>query len=167
MPQIFKESRTVIALAISCLFVGCVTTEEEFEQQQAGQKRVAFDQADDDGDGKLSREELAKYRHQEALAEFDLNSDRSISLHEWSVTRQEPESDNAAFSQLDKDGDSEIGEGEAVDYISGRDAFKAAFKKLDLNGDDVLVWEEYENGDPDALNVSLFSATAAESTTGQ
>jgi len=164
MTRVFKNSRPsfIIALVGSGMALSaCVTTEEEMAESGL-LDQASFEVADQDGDGRLSNVELAKHMHQEALAEFDLNNDNCISLHEWSATRQEPEADNEAFSQLDEDGDGEFREDEAIGYITEQADFEAAFKQLDLDGDDLLVWEEYENGQSIILNISLFSLPVQE-----
>jgi Ca2+-binding EF-hand superfamily protein len=164
MIQAIKDSRgnfLVVLVGSGVVLSACVTTEEELAESRL-RDQMSFGKADQDSDGELSRTELAKHMHNEALAEFDLNNDSCISLHEWSATRQEPESDNGAFGLLDDDGDGEVREDEAIDYISGQAAFEAAFEKLDLDGDNVLVREEYEDADPTALNISLFSLPGSD-----
>jgi Ca2+-binding EF-hand superfamily protein len=164
MIRILKDLRGTFLVALAGSGVAlsaCVTTEEELAEG-GSRDQMPFGDADQDGDGELSRTELAQHMHKEALAEFDLNNDSCISLHEWSATRQEPESDNDPFGRLDDDGDGEVREDEAINYIAGQAAFEAAFKKLDLDGDNVLVREEYEDGDPTALNISLFSLPGSD-----
>ncbi len=156
MVSTFNFSCSPIFLLLGLLLTGCVTTEEEMAEGRA-LDQAAFGRADHDGDGKVSKSELARHMHREALAEFDLNNDNFISNEEWRVTHQNPELTDEHFNRLDKDGDGRVGEDEAVKFITEHVSFGDAFKELDQNGDLHLHWEEYADGEEGILNISLFS----------
>ena len=96
--------RSLLVLSLAALLAGCVATEEEMARDKT-LDQAAFGRVDRDGDGKVSKSELAKHMHREALAEFDLNNDNFISGEEWRVTHQNPEMSDEHFNRLDNDGD--------------------------------------------------------------
>jgi hypothetical protein len=110
-----------------------------------------------DGDGKVSPKEMAKFKHQEGLAEFDLDNDKQISLEEWKAAKPSAPAGEETFRRLDRDGDGKVTEEEAVLSIVEVPAFRDGFRAMDANGDGHLHWEEYAAGDGASLNVTLFS----------
>jgi len=110
-----------------------------------------------DGDGKVSPKEMAKFKHQEGLAEFDLNNDKEISLEEWKAAKPSAPAGEETFLRLDRDGDGKVTEEEAVLSIIEVPAFREGFRAMDANGDGHLHWEEYAAGDGASLTVNLFS----------
>ncbi|MEX2578068.1 MAG: hypothetical protein WD342_03340 [Verrucomicrobiales bacterium] len=150
-------ARTAVPVLIASLLAGCITTEEEEQLGPSGLDPAAFGRADEDDDGGLSRQEFARHMHREALAEFDLDDNQRISSEEWAVTRQDPQADGELFKRLDKNGDGEVEEAEAVEFITAHAGFQEAFRALDRDGDDGLQWEEYAVGEPGTLSFTLFS----------
>jgi hypothetical protein len=106
------------------------------------------------------------YKHEEGLAEVDLDNDKRVSLVEWKAARPSATSDDGTFARLDLNKDGFISEEEAVTHITGQAAYQAAFKKMDANGDGHLHWEEYAAGDAASLNVTLTSGGATAAPTG-
>ena len=142
----------------------CRTVENE-EPAMGEFDQESFSKADEDSDGKVSHQELARYKHREALAEFDLNRDNYISAAEWNATQMKPGEEDEHFNRLDKNDDGQVSEDEAVLFITEHVSFQNSFKDLDANGDMHLHWEEYAAGEPGALNITLFSMkTKAERT---
>jgi len=120
--------------------------------------QATFALIDLDQDSKVSLEEMAKHKHQEGISEFDLDNDRQISAAEWTAAKPSDPATAEHFKILDINQDGKIAEDEAVLYIGDQLTFREAFKKMDLNGDRHLHWEEYAKGKPETLNITLFSA---------
>lgn len=144
-------------------FSACRTIEPDLEEP------VVMDQAtfaliDLDGDGKVSQQEMAKFKHQEGLAEFDLDNNNKISLAEWKAAKPSAPDSAEIFHRLDRDGDGQVTEAEAEVSIMESPAFSEGFRRMDTNGDEHLHWEEYNAGDGASLNVTLFSETPAPPT---
>lgn len=147
-----------ILLAVSLLavsFTGCRTIEEKPTTSLIDEPSFAI--ADLNDDGKLSKRELAKYKHQEALAEFDLNNDGMISAEEWAAAKPSAGENDEHFNRLDKNSNGHIEEEEAILFVSEHVSFSDIFKKLDSNGDDHLHWEEFAEAEPSSVNLTLFS----------
>lgn len=145
-----------VALCLPVLLPGCRTLEDE-AAEDGGFDQAAFGKADENGDGKLSKDELALHKHREALAEFDADRDNHISAEEWKQARPSSADSDEHFNRLDKNGDGLIAEDEAVLFITEHVDFGDSFKKLDADGDFHLHWEEIDAGAPTELNVTLFS----------
>ena len=151
------SSRHFIAAAFVVVLSSCKTMQNEPEE--AGLiDQPTFALIDLDGDGKVSPAEMAKHKHQEGLAEFDLDNDKQISTAEWTAAKPSTAANDQGFTRLDLNKDGKLNEDEAVLSITGHDSYRDAFKKMDVNGDGYLHWEEYVKGDPASLNVTLFSA---------
>lgn len=134
---------------------GCRTLNEDSNAEE-GISQAVFAAIDADSDGKSSAAEMAAHQHREALAEFDLDDDKQISVREWRVAKPSAPADAPHFKRLDQNGDEKITEEEAVTFITANEEFKAAFAALDENEDTYLTWEEYAAGDSKALIVPLF-----------
>lgn len=146
---------------LSVLFSSCRTIEPEPEEPGV-MDQATFALADLDGDGRVSQQEMAKFKHREGLAEFDLDSNQRISLGEWQAAKPSAPDTAEIFHRLDRDGDGEITEAEAVVSILESASFVEGFRLMDTNGDEHLHWEEYLAGDGAALNVTLFSEAPAD-----
>ncbi|MEM7601434.1 MAG: hypothetical protein AAF357_08465, partial [Verrucomicrobiota bacterium] len=108
----------------------CRTINEDLPDP-AKMTQATFAIADTNSDGKLSLAELATFQHREALAEFDLDNDENISIAEWAAARPSAGEEDPHFKALDKDGDGQISEKEAVAFITGNSGFGKQFRKLD------------------------------------
>ncbi|NLT70496.1 MAG: hypothetical protein GXX91_07350 [Verrucomicrobiaceae bacterium] len=146
---------------LSVLFSSCRTIEPEPEEPGV-MDQATFALADLDGDGKVSQQEMAKFKHREGLAEFDLDSNQQISLSEWQAAKPSAPDTAEIFHRLDRDGDGEITEDEAVESILESAPFVEGFRLMDTNGDGHLHWEEYLAGDGASLNATLFSGAPAD-----
>lgn len=146
---------------LSVFFSSCRTIESEPEEPGV-MDQATFALADLDGDGKVSQQEMAKFKHREGLAEFDLDNNQRISLSEWQAAKPSAPDTAEMFHHLDRDGDGEITEAEAVVSILESAPFVEAFRLMDTNGDGYLHWEEYLAGDAASLNVTLFSEAPAD-----
>jgi hypothetical protein len=144
------------AVCLTTVPSSCRTLEPDPEEPGVISRPV-FALIDLDGDDRVSPAEMAKFKHREGLAEFDLNDDGKISLLEWKSAKPTARDSEASFRQLDRDNDSIITEEEAVLSISELPPFREGFRQMDANGDGHLHWEEYAAGDADSLNVNLFS----------
>lgn len=151
-----RYSGTVVLLPLSILLFlpGCRTMESDSE---AAMDKATFAIADQNDDGKLSKTELAEYKHKEALVEFDLDGDKLISASEWASAKPSAGENDEHFNQLDKNGDGQIAGDEAVLFVSEHVRFSDVFEKIDKNSDGHLHWEEFAEAEPDAVNVTLFS----------
>lgn len=155
----FSPKAIVPFLGAVCLAVSlnsCRTIEPEPEEPGVI-NQPTFALIDLDGDGKVSPKEMAKFKHQEGLAEFDLDNDKQISLEEWKAAKPSAPAGEESFRRLDRDGDGKLTEEEAVLSIIEVPAFREGFRKMDSNGDGHLHWEEYAAGDGASLTVTLFS----------
>lgn len=124
---------------------------------------VAIDQPtfaliDTDGDGKVSPREMAAHKHQEGLAEVDLDNDKRISAAEWRAARPSAPATDPVFTRLDLNRDGFLSEDEAVTGLVAQTAYQNAFKTMDRNGDGQLHWEEYAAGNEASLELTLFSS---------
>lgn len=159
----FDTARSTLGrgfLAASLLLpVACRTLEPE-PAAAVGIDQPTFALIDRDGDGLVSPEEMAAYKHEEGLAEIDLDNDKRISLAEWRAARPSAP-DVAAFHRFDRNRDGFIDESEAVAEILGQTGFPGAFSAMDANGDGRLHWEEYAVGRPETLDVTLRSAAGS------
>ncbi len=144
-------------LALATLVTSGCRTLNDTPGAEEGITQAVFATIDADSNGKSSAAEMAAYQHHEALAEFDLNDDKQISIKEWRVAKPSAPADAPHFKRLDQNGDGQVAEDEAVTFITANEDFKAAFAALDENKDTFLTWEEYAAGDSDALVVPLFS----------
>lgn len=145
----------VMLLVTSLILPSCRTIEEEAMASTFDQP--AFARADADSDGKVSKTELARHHHREALAEFDLDNDNHISASEWAAAKPSAGENDPHFNQLDKNSDGRVAEDEAVLFLTEHVGFGNAFSKMDQNGDFHLHWEEIDEAAPSEVNVTLFS----------
>jgi hypothetical protein len=152
-------------LAVLSLFTGCRTIQPETPANPAAINQPTFALIDANADGKVSPAEMAAYKHEEGLAEVDLDNDKRVSLVEWKAARPSATTDDGTFARLDLNKDGFISEDEAVTHITAQAAYQAAFKKMDANGDGHLHWEEYAAGDAASLNVTLTSGGTAAAPT--
>lgn len=152
----FPLSLTGLILVVG-LLPACKTLETD-AVPMSSIDQATFALIDLDQDGKVSLEEMAKHKHQEGISEFDLDNDRQISAAEWTAAKPSDPATAEHFKILDINQDGKIAEDEAVLYIGDQLSFREAFKKMDLNGDRHLHWEEYAKGKPETLNITLFSA---------
>ncbi len=111
---------------------------------------------DTDADGKVSPREMAAYKHQEGLAEVDLDNDKRISAAEWKAARPSAPASDPAFARLDLNRDGFLSEDEAITELVAQTAYQNAFKAMDRNRDGHLHWEEYAAGDGASLDLTLF-----------
>lgn len=148
---------SVAAAAICLLSLGSCRTLNDTGEEPVAFNQADFATADLDDNGQLSKTELAKHHHREALAEFDLDNDGKISASEWASARPSAGENDPHFNALDKDKDGTIGEDEAILFITEHVSYGNMFKELDENGDFNLHWEEIDAGEPSSLNVTLFS----------
>lgn len=119
--------------------------------------QASFAHVDIDGDGRVSLNDLAKYKHREGLAEVDTDGDKTISIAEWKAAKPSDTANDEQFRRLDKNDDKQIAEEEAVEFLLQHSTFPAAFKAMDRDADGFLLWEEYAAGDPSTLDVMLFA----------
>lgn len=152
-----KAIVTLLGAASLAIFHSSCRTIEPDPEASGVVNQPTFALADLDGDGKVSPREMAKFKHQEALAEFDLDDDKQISLEEWKVAKPSSPAGEESFRRLDRDSDGKVTEEEAVLSITEVPAFREGFSRMDRNGDGYLHWEEYAAGDGTSLNVTLFS----------
>ncbi len=140
------------------LLHACRTVEEGAGVPQ-GLDRAAFAKADADEDGALSPEELARYLHREALAEFDLSGDGLITAEEWALAKPSAGENDPLFREIDANGDGHIAEEEAVAYLMGLEGFLQAFERLDRDGDGKLDWREVKSAEPEVWQIGIFSGS--------
>jgi hypothetical protein len=152
-----KAIATLLGAACLAIFHPSCRTIEPDPEASGVVNQPTFALADLDGDGKVSPREMAKFKHQEGLAEFDLDDDKQISLEEWKAAKPSSPAGEESFRRLDRDSDGKVTEEEAVLFITEVPAFREAFSRMDRNGDGHLHWEEYAAGDGTSLNVTLFS----------
>lgn len=153
-------------LAALSLVAGCRTIQPEPPANPAAIDQPTFALIDANADGKVSPAEMAAYKHEEGLAEVDLDNDKRVSLVEWKAARPSATTDDGTFARLDLNKDGFISGEEAVTHITAQATYQAAFKKMDANGDGHLHWEEYAAGDAASLNVTLSSGASATAPTG-
>lgn len=153
-------------LAAVLLLAGCRTIQPDPPANPAAIDQPTFALIDANADGKVSSAEMAAYKHEEGLAEVDLDNDKRVSLVEWKAARPSATSDDGTFAKLDLNKDGFISEEEAVTHITAQTTYQAAFKKMDANGDGHIHWEEYAAGDAASLNVTLTSGGSAAAPTG-
>ncbi len=147
------------ALLSIALLPSCRTLEQEGPVVPGAIDQATFARIDKNADGRLSLAELAAHKHQEGLAEIDLDDDRRVSPAEWAAARPSQPVDDGLFDSLDLNRDGYLSEDEAVAHITKFAPFVDAFRAMDRDGDGQLTWEEYEAGDAAALNVTLIGAS--------
>ena len=135
---------------------GCRTLETDAKIPATGIDQPTFALIDTDGDGKVSPKEMATYKHQEGLAEVDLDNDKRISAAEWKAARPSSPANDPAFIRLDLNHDGFLSEDEAVSELVAQPGYQSAFKTIDANRDGHLHWEEYAAGDGSSLDLTLF-----------
>lgn len=150
------------ALAAIFSLAGCRTLQTETPANPAAIDQPTFALIDRNADGKVSPAEMAAYKHEEGLAEVDLDGDKRVSPAEWKAARPSATDEEGAFTKLDLNKDGFLSEEEAVVHITSQPAYQAAFKKMDANGDGHLHWEEYAAGDPASLNITLSTGGFGE-----
>ncbi len=151
------------AMCLAITLCSCRTIEPDPEDPGLI-TQPTFALIDLDGDGKVSPGEMAKHKHREGLAEFDLDNDKQISLEEWKAAKPSAPVGAENFQLLDHDGDGKLTEDEAVLTITGLPSYREGFRKMDANGDGHLHWEEYAAGDGTSLDVNLFAEPPAPPT---
>lgn len=145
--------------AACCLALGlaaCRTLETDTKPPATGIDQPTFALIDTDADGKVSPKEMAAYKHQEGLAEVDLDNDKRISVAEWKAARPSAPANDPTFARLDLNHDGFLSEDEAVTELVAQTAYQNAFKAMDRNRDGHLHWEEYAAGDGTSLDLTLF-----------
>ncbi len=155
-----------LALTAMAVLSGCRTIETGTPANPAAIDQPTFALIDRNADGKVSPAEMAAYKHEEGLAEVDLDGDKRVSPVEWKAARPSAPQDDGTFAKLDLNKDGFLSEEEAVAHITAQPAYMAAFKKMDANSDGHLHWEEYAAGDAASLNISLASGSTAAAPTG-
>jgi hypothetical protein len=136
--------------------VACRTIEPDPEVPASGIDQPTFALIDTDADGKVSPKEMAAHKHQEGLAEVDLDNDKRISAAEWKAARPSAPANDPAFTRLDLNQDGFLSEEEAVAELVAQPAYQNAFKAMDRNRDGHLHWEEYAAGDGASLDLTHF-----------
>ena len=142
----------------------CRTLEKEVPLVPGAINQPTFALIDADADGKISPTEMAAYKHEEGLAEVDLDGDKRVSAEEWKAARPTSSVDDGTFAKFDLNGDGFLSKEEAVTHLAHRADYRAAFGKMDTNGDGHLHWEQYAAGDAASLNVTFFSPAAGSAT---
>lgn len=156
--------RMAALAALSCLALlpSCRTVDQGGEVPVLGAiDQPTFARMDKNADGLVSLAEMAAYKHQEGLAEIDLDDDKRVSPAELAAARPSQPQDDGWFARLDRNGDGFLSEEEAVAQITQHAPFVKAFKAMDQDGDGQLTWEEFEAGDPASLNVTLIGTSPA------
>jgi EF hand len=100
----------------------------------------AFKEADRDGDGKLSRQELANVFLNAVYSAGDADGDSKITFKEW--TTVDPKADKAAFALRDKDGDGAVTPAELKSYAEGKKSFDKLFQAIDTSKDGFVQRDE-------------------------
>lgn len=159
-PCRFCSALPGIVALVSALGLGaCRTLEPDPDETPDGIDQATFATIDRDGDGKVSPREMAAFKHQEGLAEIDIDNDRRISTAEWKVARPSSADEDGLFSRLDLNRDGFLTEEEALADLLAQKAYLDGFRAMDGNGDGHLHWEEYAAGNPASLNLTLGAPT--------
>jgi hypothetical protein len=152
--------KSVQAVPFSCFLplglAACRTLVPDPEVSPSGIDRPTFALIDTDGDGRVSPREMAAQKHEEGLAEVDLDNDKRISAAEWMAARPSAPASDPAFNRLDLNRDGFLSGEEAVTELVAQTAYLNAFKAMDRNRDGHLHWEEYSAGDGSSLDLTLF-----------
>jgi Ca2+-binding EF-hand superfamily protein len=155
--SIFKALASLVAALPFFFLLSSCRTIEPAPEESGLIDQSTFALIDLDGDGKVSPVEMAKFKHREGLAEFDLDNDKEISLAEWKAAKPSAPDAAAGFHRLDRDASGKVTEDEAVLSIIEFSNYRDGFHLMDTNGDGHLHWEEYAAGDGASLDVTLFS----------
>lgn len=122
IPESMKTSFFVLPL-IGILLSACQTTKQPDR----------FDQADRNGDGKLSLDEITEYMVTTIFDTRDANKDKRMTTEEWY-----PEGGTPApkeFKARDQDGDGVVSLEEAIAYSKKVGTYKDAMREADTNKD--------------------------------
>lgn len=99
-----------------------------------------FDQADLDGDGKLSRDEVYDYLVTSIFVTRDANKDQLMTQEEWGD--EGDGTTGSLFAKRDTNKDSMVSMEEAKAYAKRAKTFDEAVKEADTNHDGFLSREE-------------------------
>ncbi len=154
LPQIVRVGRLAWCAALG--FSACRTLSPDPPPPASGIDQPTFALIDTDTDGKVSPREMAVFKHQEGLAEVDLDNDKRISAAEWKAAHPSAPANDPTFARLDLNKDGFLSGDEAVAELAAKSAYQNAFKAMDRNGDGHLHWEEYAAGDGSTLDLTLL-----------
>jgi Ca2+-binding EF-hand superfamily protein len=142
-PIRFLIALTTLAFAAT----GCSTVRER------GQFTPGLDL---DGDGVISRDELARKVHDDSLDATDLNGDNYISYSEWASAHPAPGQADKHFNRIDKDGDGKIEMEEGVLYINEHVRFGDLFSEIDQDTDGTIQFREYSDQEDDKVEFTIL-----------
>ena len=103
---------------------------------------AAFQAADTNADGKVTRVEMTEAMSREAFAKMDKDNNRVITWEEWSGADKAPGA-RERFDAMDKNKDGNITFFEFSEAVRKSGDVNETFSVLDKNGDGTLSQDEY------------------------
>jgi Ca2+-binding EF-hand superfamily protein len=121
--------------AATVLLTGCATTPES--GNAALMKR--FQQADADGDGRVSRGEFTDFLITESFANYDKGRKGYVTVEEFTAGGGTPQT----FRRIDRDGNGRVTLADAKASKVVRDQFVQPFDAADTGGTGYVTFEEF------------------------
>ena len=129
------KSPFLLLAAAAALLSGCAT------QPQSGNAALMkrFQQADADGNGQVSRNELIDFMVTEAFANYDKGNKGYVTLEEFTTGGGTPQT----FRQIDRDGNGRVTLADAKASKVVRNQFVQPFDAADTSGTGYVSFDEF------------------------
>lgn len=140
-PRIRNLVSCALMTAALLAFPGCAKNKNLQPSQATATPGAGFDDADENHDGKLSRNEASDFLVNEIFASRDTNHDGRLTKEEWAAGDPKRAAD---FNKRDTDDDGIVTREEAIKYGRARGITKEIMREADKNGDGALSKAEVQ-----------------------
>ena len=125
--------RPLLIIASSAYLASCRTTPMV----------SAFDLADADKDGRVTKAEFDNFMSDSTFARYDANRDGKVTFEEWKAV--DPTADMPTFKRIDTDGNGSVSPEEGRAAVRRKGTFDNLFAEVDTKQDGVIDRAESAN----------------------